>query len=200
MINGKGVVKLSGFRHSIDLSKRMDKRAFDYQCDPEGICWLAPEVLEQNCTGFGTASDMYSFGIVLCEMMNGIVPFENIPNTLIMLEKLRGRQPVVMDKSTLESNTDSYKDPAYEQYVRRKIPKVWHLLVSTLTTRPPEKRLTAKGFLRNNGLKLTHGSLLEKLLPIQPMTIQHLRNQNPDNFPMVDEKKEESVKEKWIFG
>ena len=65
-----------------------------------------------------------------------------------MLDKLRGRQPVVMDKSTMEDVENAYQDPAYEPYVTKKIPKVWHLLVSSLTTRAPEKRLTAKAFLR----------------------------------------------------
>ncbi|CAG5112159.1 Oidioi.mRNA.OKI2018_I69.chr2.g6402.t1.cds [Oikopleura dioica] len=202
LVNSKGVVKLSGFRYSIDLTRQREKKkSFKYVYDPEGLPWLAPEILEQNCCGFGLLSDMYSFGIVLCELLNGIVPFSNNPATLIMLDKLRGRQPVVMDKSTMEDVENAYQDPVYEPYVTRKIPKVWHLLVSSLTTRAPEKRLTAKAFLRNNGLKFTQGTLVEKLLPVQAMTLNHLRNNDPDYFPITDEIREPSFEQaKWIFS
>lgn len=60
LVNSKGVVKLSGFRYSIDLTRQREKKkSFKYVYDPEGLPWLAPEILEQNCCGFGLLSDMY---------------------------------------------------------------------------------------------------------------------------------------------
>lgn len=85
----------------------------------------------------------------MCELFNGDVPFSDFEDsTLIMLEKLRGKQPLLMDKSTLESNPLYLDDEKYDPYLKRKIPKTWHLLVSTLTTRPPHKRPTAKMILK----------------------------------------------------
>ena len=96
---------------------------------------------------------MISFGIFLCELFNGAVPFSDLGvGTLIMLEKLRGKQPLLMDKSTLESNPLFTEDEKYIPFLKRKIPKTWHLLISTLTTRCPEKRPTAKAVLKVNFL------------------------------------------------
>jgi len=85
----------------------------------------------------------------MCELFNGDVPFRDLCDpTLIMLEKLRGKQPLLMDKSTLDNNPIYFEDEKYLPYLKRKIPKTWHLFVSTLTTRPPLKRPTARMVLK----------------------------------------------------
>lgn len=178
LITDTGMIKLTGFRHAIELSELSRRRSYRYTCDSQGIPWKAPELLEQSCVGFDTKIDIYSFGILMCELFNGDVPFSDFEDsTLIMLEKLRGKQPLLMDKSTLESNPLYLDDEKYDPYLKRKIPKTWHLLVSTLTTRPPHKRPTAKMILKHNALKFTQGSLVEKLEPVRPMTKENLRSQ-----------------------
>ena len=84
-----------------------------------GLPWKAPELLEQNCHGFGTKIDIYryclfvfdndprtglSLGIFACEIVNGSIPFLDKAPTLIMLEKLKGSQPLVMDRTTLDEH------------------------------------------------------------------------------------------------
>ena len=43
----------------------------------------------------------FSLAVTLCEMANGIVPFSEMPPTLMLLEKLRGAAPKLMDASTM---------------------------------------------------------------------------------------------------
>jgi len=183
LITDTGMIKLSGFRYAIEMADIGRNRIeHSYLCDPEGIPWKSPELLEQNCSGYNIKSDMYSFGIFLCELFNGAVPFSDLGvGTLIMLEKLRGKQPLLMDKSTLESNPLFTEDEKYIPFLKRKIPKTWHLLISTLTTRCPEKRPTAKAVLKQNAFKLTQGCLKEKLEPINAYTLDALRREEKGN-------------------
>lgn len=67
---------------------------------PKELLWLAPEVLEQNLLGYTEKSDIYSFGISLCEMANNLTPFAEMSNTLMLVEKLKGNQPSLLDSST----------------------------------------------------------------------------------------------------
>ena len=92
----------------------------------------------------------FSFGILLCELLNGTPPFlDLVDSSLILLQKLRGKQPLLMDKTTLDSTNALFiEDEKYHPYLKRKIPKTWHLLVSTLTTRSPSKRPSAKMILK----------------------------------------------------
>ena len=119
-----------------------------------------------------------SLGILLCELLNGLIPFIDQPATLIMLEKetlkifkssgwwprnleaqilnlgenifwekikLKGSQPMVMDRTTL---LDPDYPPKYKPYLERRIPKHFHLLVQHLTMRNPSKRPCAKVILK----------------------------------------------------
>ena len=53
---------------------------------------------------------VFSVGILLCELLNGVVPYADKPPTLIMLEKLKGCQPLVMDKSTISQEYEDHPD------------------------------------------------------------------------------------------
>ena len=48
------------------------------------------------------ANFFFSLGIFVCEILNGSIPFLDKAPTLILLEKLKGSQPLVMDRTTLE--------------------------------------------------------------------------------------------------
>ena len=83
-------------------------------------------------------------GIFVCEILNGSIPFLDKPPTLIMLEKLKGSQPLVMDRSTLDESLDG----PFKVYLKRKIPRHFHDLVNKLTHRDETRRPTAKMLLK----------------------------------------------------
>ena len=47
----------------------------------ENICWLAPEVLAQDLSGYSYKSDTYSIGIAALELATGEAPFAGLPVT-----------------------------------------------------------------------------------------------------------------------
>lgn len=69
----------------------------------KSLNWLAPEVLAQNLLGYTEKSDIYSLGIMTCELANGVEPFSNFQTTLMLTEKMRGYQPQLLDCTTIPS-------------------------------------------------------------------------------------------------
>lgn len=69
----------------------------------KSLNWLAPEVLAQNLLGYTEKSDIYSLGITACELANGVEPFSNFQPTLMLTEKMRGYQPLLLDCTTIPS-------------------------------------------------------------------------------------------------
>ena len=47
----------------------------------DNICWLAPEVLAQDLSGYSFKSDTYSVGIAALELSTGEAPFAGLPVT-----------------------------------------------------------------------------------------------------------------------
>merc|ERR1719150_2342235 len=103
----KPMVRLTGLRYACNLQdppgQGLQER-YDYPLHvvATNLNWLSPEILQQNLCGYNEKSDIYSLAVTACEMANGLVPFSEMPGTLMLLEKLRDAAPKLLDKSTYE--------------------------------------------------------------------------------------------------
>lgn len=51
--------------------------------------------------GYNEKSDIYSVGMVICELANGFEPFAGMCKTLMLTEKVRGNIPQLLDCTTI---------------------------------------------------------------------------------------------------
>lgn len=107
LVSGSGSpCKLTGLRYSCSLvesgSTIQDRYDYPEHVAKENLLWLSPEFLQQNLLGYNEKTDIYSLGVTACEAANGIVPFAEMPTTLMFLEKLRGVMPVLYDSTTTQ--------------------------------------------------------------------------------------------------
>jgi len=65
------------------------------------LYWKAPEVLNQNLSGYTEKTDIYSTGITCCEMANGFQPYQGTELTYMYIEKARGSRPLLLDQSSI---------------------------------------------------------------------------------------------------
>ena len=84
LISEDGVVKLSGLRSMISMineGTRQKALHGHFSSTVDNICWLAPEVLAQDLSGYSFKSDTYSIGIAALELATGEAPFAGLPVT-----------------------------------------------------------------------------------------------------------------------
>ncbi|KAE8283486.1 STE20-related kinase adapter protein alpha [Larimichthys crocea] len=112
LISADGQVCMSGLRSIFSLIRHGQRArvVHDFpQYSVKVLPWLSPEVLQQNLQGYDSRSDIYSLGITACELANGHVPFKDMPATQMLLEKLNGTVPCLLDTTTIPPEELSLK-------------------------------------------------------------------------------------------
>ncbi|XP_038609715.1 STE20-related kinase adapter protein alpha isoform X4 [Tachyglossus aculeatus] len=151
----------------------------------------------QNLQGYNAKSDIYSVGITACELANGHVPFKDMPATQMLLEKLNGTVPCLLDTTTIPaeelavdaarsganwgpgeglaaggtrpSNGDSLPHPYHRTFSPH-----FHHFVELCLQRSPDLRPTASTLLGHSFFKQIKRraceALPELLRPVTPIT------------------------------
>nr|CAD7439270.1 unnamed protein product [Timema bartmani] len=104
LVSACGRACLSGLRYACHIVEngRWQRNIHSFPLSTSrNLNWLSPELLEQNIHGYNEKSDLYSVGVTVCELANGVVPFAGMPNTLMLTEKVRGCAPLLFDCTTL---------------------------------------------------------------------------------------------------
>ncbi|XP_010722781.1 STE20-related kinase adapter protein alpha isoform X4 [Meleagris gallopavo] len=107
LISVDGKVYLSGLRSNLSMINHGQRLKVVHDFPKYSIKvlpWLSPEVLQQNLQGYDAKSDIYSIGITACELANGHVPFKDMPSTQMLLEKLNGTVPCLLDTTTIPAD------------------------------------------------------------------------------------------------
>ena len=107
MISGRGEACICGMKYACETVKsgKWQRTIYSFpKSSTNNLNWLSPELLQQDLRGYNEKSDIYSLGMTICELANGIVPFSGVPDTLMLTEKVRGFIPQILDRSTYQND------------------------------------------------------------------------------------------------
>ena len=182
-VSDNNVVKLGGNRNCVTFISSTGKTKMLHKFmnhDSFYLPWLSPECLQQNMGGYQSKADVYSLGITACELANGFAPFTDMPSTQMLLDKLQGTKPCLLDQKTVPfhnfTEEELNNDPMLEyQAIRqqRSFGNSFHDFVGNClnrypTNRPPvNKLLQHKFFDQCQGVDLAKE--LQPLLPIKEL-------------------------------
>lgn len=173
LISDKGRACLSGFRYACPIisSGKWQKKIHSFPSNSckKNLNWLSPELLSQNLQGYNEKSDIYSIGIVICELGNGIEPFSGMATTYMLTEKMRGCPLFLLDSTTIEPNQgDCEISP---NMMNRKFSGDLHEVTTLCLYRDPYDRPTAAQLLTHPLFKYLHKrqvNMIEFLKPALP--------------------------------
>lgn len=165
-ISQTGQVYLSGLKYSISLIEdgSLAKKLHDYPKNVQDyLNYLSPEILQQNLIGYNTKSDIYSFGVTLCELANGVNPFVGCEKPQMLLEKLAGYDIGLWDRSILNSESKSFLNiPVCKVENPRVIKSVQRRIFSDKFRNFVDLSVQRNFHLRPNAQQLLHHSYLKK--------------------------------------
>ncbi|CAL8310893.1 unnamed protein product [Arctogadus glacialis] len=203
LIAADGQVCMSGLRSIFSLIRHGQRAKVVHDFPPYSVKvlpWLSPEVLQQNLQGYDFRSDIYSLGITACELANGHVPFKDMPATQMLLEKLNGTVPCLLDSTTIppeelcikpsrpgapggacgarhsngDPSTASSSAPAGGHPYSRTLSPQFHAFVELCLQREPEKRPSATTLIGHPFFKQIKRrpseALPELFRPLTPIT------------------------------
>lgn len=220
LISSSGKAVLSGLRYSCNvLSKGKWQtviHSFPHDSVPN-LNWLSPEVLGQNLMGYSSKSDIYSLGMTVWELTNGVSPFAKILPTQMLLEKLQGNilqalnlhcavnseesnLEIQKNKSSVESN---HKLGDGSVYLSQVFSESFQAFIQLCLHKDPMRRPTASQLRTHAFIKQTKKSqitLLDVLAIVSPVVEQN-------KAPKAEEEKELSTEklnsvdfeDYWIF-
>ncbi|CAH1970795.1 unnamed protein product [Acanthoscelides obtectus] len=177
LISDNGKACLAGLRYAcpIVLNGKWQRSIHSFPSTTErNLNWLSPELLEQNLKGYNEKSDIYSIGIVVCELSNGIEPFAGMSKTLMLTEKVRGYAPSILDSTTIprDENIESGGDCEISTNIlNRRFSDDLHEITNLCLHREAYDRPTAGQLLthpifKNNKRLLPLPELLKPALPL----------------------------------
>ncbi|XP_033220388.1 STE20-related kinase adapter protein alpha [Belonocnema kinseyi] len=114
LISVLGQACISGLKYSCERTEhgKWQRNIFSFpKSTAPNLKWLSPELIEQDLHGYNEKSDIYSIGVTICELANGVVPFYDMPETLMLTEKVRGCAPHIIDRSTFPRDPEDLDNP-----------------------------------------------------------------------------------------
>lgn len=174
LINSSGRCLLTGLKYSVNCISDGKWQPYMHEYPLKArpnINWFSPEILEQNLFGYNHKSDIYSLGITCCELANGVVPFSDLQPTEMLLDKLTGNAPRLLDQTcqelvNLKPNEMSLEDrDKYFVFRGRQFSSSFHTFTSGLCLNfDPQKRPDASKLLNHSFIKQLRKSPASSLL------------------------------------
>ncbi|OXB76844.1 UNVERIFIED_CONTAM: hypothetical protein H355_002537 [Colinus virginianus] len=199
LISGDGLVSLSGLNnlYSLVSNGQKSKVVYDFpQFSTSVLPWLSPELLRQDLSGYNMKSDIYSVGITACELANGHVPFQDMPRTQMLLQKLKGptyypwdvnafphgesrmkNSQSGVDSGISESMTRTMTSEKLQNPVSKTFSPAFYNLVELCLQQDPEKRPSASSLLSHTFFKQVKEQTQNSLLSLLPPPVQNNRTE-----------------------
>ncbi|CAF1399294.1 unnamed protein product [Rotaria magnacalcarata] len=159
-----GRVLLDHFSHCISMISPYDgklrRHIHDFTDDlKDEILYLAPEIIFQNADGYNFKSDVYSLGMVACELANGSNTYVDMPfgNLSMLYAKMQGSEPILLDQTQLTDEMIALSDDNSSAYVdeirKRRYSKEFHSFVKCCVSTQLESRYSVDELLSHPFLK-----------------------------------------------